>query len=820
MKRLNEFELAEIATPVGNPDVGSGFVYLKSNGLIYRKDESGTERLIGDQASTVSTYWYTADEYGMTNDGVTDNTAALQALIDLIAATEKNSVIYFSKPGTYYFNSPLTDTAGGNAVIFFPTETITDVQYTITLKGYIRPTFSPSVYSATPLPSATILRIADIAKANGGGAFLGCHVTDPTISYVVPGLEDLIIATAVDPKITAVDFSAFTCTFIKDVAIVAGTTQDALNSTQPTHTNSYGFKQPDDSHGINQRVEGVLNIFGFYNGAQIGEGAMINDIGLWACKYGLVYNFAYGASEIGRCIIGWCPVGILVNGVHNINIRQFSSEHYLLNAAKWFYYVKDIQDVGNNGYGHIEWLAVEANVGLTNTFIKDGGTGIFTNQLGLTDINYTKLTVTSKVVGGAASNVGIQVVNNNNGTETALSGNVGVYSYMDSTTVGTNTSFFTYNINRGSGASIGTAGFSNAGFGTGKKIGVLGRVSSATTLAVGGYFDINSGGDVTVPTVTTAALIANNANMAAPIFLGQDAGATVFKIDDGGDVTASRIGIGVAPSSWLLDIKGTGLQISGNFYSNFRSVNSTPDRGFYFGYDNTVAGSGIIASNSDYLGFWTYNGAAWGERMRISPAGRLGVGEAVPTAIVHIKAGTSVASTAPLKLTAGTLLATKEAGTIEHVTGAFVLQSDALRLQGSANNRVTNQRVLYGATTDAVTAVELTLDGAAGSGSTNRIAVPVDCAMSVVVNICVKQSSSANSKQMLRQFLITNNAGTTTIEGTVTALGTDVGSAGLTTCTTTITANNTDDCIKIEVNGVAATALRWSAYVVSTETIY
>ncbi len=144
----------------------------------------------------------------------------------------------------------------------------------------------------------------------------------------------------------------------------------------------------------------------------------------------------------------------------------------------------------------------------------------------------------------------------------------------------------------------------------------------------------------------------------------------------------------------------------------------------------------------------------------------------------------------------------------------------AEKITGGSGNNTMNSFILYGATTDAATAVELTTDGAAGSGTTNRIVVPNNTSMSCVVNICVKQTGSANSKQMLRQFLITNNGGTTTIEGTVTTLGTDVGSAGLTTVTCTITANDTNDCIKVEVNGVIATALRFTCYTVSTEVIY
>ena len=45
--------------------------------------------------------------------------------------------------------------------------------------------------------------------------------------------------------------------------------------------------------------------------------------------------------------------------------------------------------------------------------------------------------------------------------------------------------------------------------------------------------------------------------------------------------------------------------------------------------------------------------------------GYVGVGTATPTAILHVKAGTADAGTAPIKLTSGTNLGTPEAGTIE-----------------------------------------------------------------------------------------------------------------------------------------------------------
>jgi len=48
--------------------------------------------------------------------------------------------------------------------------------------------------------------------------------------------------------------------------------------------------------------------------------------------------------------------------------------------------------------------------------------------------------------------------------------------------------------------------------------------------------------------------------------------------------------------------------------------------------------------------------------------GSMGIGTASPTAVLHLKAGTATASTAPLKFTSGTLNTTAEAGAIEYLT--------------------------------------------------------------------------------------------------------------------------------------------------------
>jgi len=57
--------------------------------------------------------------------------------------------------------------------------------------------------------------------------------------------------------------------------------------------------------------------------------------------------------------------------------------------------------------------------------------------------------------------------------------------------------------------------------------------------------------------------------------------------------------------------------------------------------------------------------------MILATTGYIGVGTLTPTAILHIKAGTATASTAPLKFTSGTLLSSPEAGAVEFLTDTY-----------------------------------------------------------------------------------------------------------------------------------------------------
>lgn len=134
-------------------------------------------------------------------------------------------------------------------------------------------------------------------------------------------------------------------------------------------------------------------------------------------------------------------------------------------------------------------------------------------------------------------------------------------------------------------------------------------------------------------------------------------------------------------------------------------------------------------------------------------------------------------------------------------------------------NNQSRQVILFVDTPDAA-ATELTTDGATPSAATNRIAVPDDTAVQCMLYLTAKKQNTSDSLAYTRKFLIVNDSGSTTIEGSVETIGTDIEAIVLAGCTLTITANNTDDCIKVEVAGLAAQNIRWTAKLDLTYTTY
>ncbi len=163
------------------------------------------------------------------------------------------------------------------------------------------------------------------------------------------------------------------------------------------------------------------------------------------------------------------------------------------------------------------------------------------------------------------------------------------------------------------------------------------------------------------------------------------------------DELNARIGIGATPT-YELDIQkdlvgglvgrirnsaaGTGsfsqltLGNDGNFNVNLQNLSTTwTTAGINYANGGTLVAQGTgglsIAALHSAGGAIRFYAGGTTERWRIAATGTLSNTGVAGTAYIHLKAGTTAASTAPIKLTSGSLMTTAEAGAIEFLTDAY-----------------------------------------------------------------------------------------------------------------------------------------------------
>ncbi len=155
-------------------------------------------------------------------------------------------------------------------------------------------------------------------------------------------------------------------------------------------------------------------------------------------------------------------------------------------------------------------------------------------------------------------------------------------------------------------------------------------------------------------------------------------------------------------------------------------------------------------------------------RLFIAAAGNIGIGEQVPTAALHVKAGTAVAGTAPIKVTAGPVTTLAEAGAMEFDGTAYYLTVGTTRRRVSlvtvpttviaGPNTVldTDETLLVNCTTLAIT---VNLPSAIQAG--RKLTVKkID---STALNVTVDASGAQTIDGDLTQVLVTRNASITMI---------------------------------------------------------
>lgn len=98
----------------------------------------------------------------------------------------------------------------------------------------------------------------------------------------------------------------------------------------------------------------------------------------------------------------------------------------------------------------------------------------------------------------------------------------------------------------------------------------------------------------------------------------------------------------------------------------------------------------------------------------------------------------------------------------------------------------------------------------------NKFSIPNNVAVFGTIEICaIEEANATEAAHYIRKFAIQNLGGTTQLIGTVTSIGTDYESdSGY---DVSITADNTNDLLKVEVTGDSSKTLRWLAVIKAIE---
>jgi hypothetical protein len=121
-------------------------------------------------------------------------------------------------------------------------------------------------------------------------------------------------------------------------------------------------------------------------------------------------------------------------------------------------------------------------------------------------------------------------------------------------------------------------------------------------------------------------------------------------------------------------------------------------------------------SAANHLDSWYYDGATWTAIHRYENTGRVGfgTGQTPPTATLFLKAGSTAANSAPIKLNSGAVMTTAEVGAFEFTTDDlyFTITTGAARQKVVLTAGLTSGRIPYATTNGRLTdSAAMTFDG-------------------------------------------------------------------------------------------------------------
>jgi hypothetical protein len=316
--------------------------------------------------------------------------------------------------------------------------------------------------------------------------------------------------------------------------------------------------------------------------------------------------------------------------------------------------------------------------------------------------------------------------------------------------------------------------------------------------ATGVKWAAGGGGGLTNITETLKTSAPNNINNS--VILAVTGGST------NADLILQPKGNGGIAMMWEGD-DGTDLNPRGIHSADFTTNEGFADyiiSGNYcggFGYRNRVTVPFCFSSGKNNNITGGSHSAAIGDRITITAAYGFGAGQLCDVTGESAHAiGTNLVASAYAARATGSYAVASRQGMTAHSSYAFAATGDSQQVGFVMRGKTTTN-----------SAVELRM----GVNSV-RLTIPIGKVFSGAVNIVGVKSDGTAVARYLRQVTIKNVAGTTSLVGSVITLGTDE-AAGT---SVSITADDTNDALKIEVTGITSETWRWVATIEGAEVAY